>query len=851
MLRNSEFQDLTKPRSLITQWIIFLIILASAIFIRIYYSFTTPIFEADGAIALLTCRVFDMSGIISVEGPFASVLNGFLYKIFGESILIAKLGDTFAAIGILILCYFLALKAYNERTALLTIFFIAFSPLNILFSIMAKPYMVLSFFIMLSAYLFFIGVRAGKHYPVVLGGLCVPLAFGFRTFSIFSLLGMMIMSALLFFRNRSERKADATSFWYPLIFIASALVFLSPILAWRISKLGIYFFRDFGMPEWLKSQDFAYIQKWENVEHHYLDSPFLFFPAFLLFAALMFREREKITANLINFCYAFSFIFLLIINPGHHFPRILVPAIPFLAIMSAYLIDYFLHNLGKINNFSILTALTFSPWLYLLLRFTGPFRTEIFSTTGVIKMITFISVSFAITFLLAYITALKIDLKRSRSGLIFIVMIVSVFAADGLRQAGQQINFLSNSIMPYTAAIEFASPSGKAKGIIYENNPSGILEGKDSLDLRDLHLKDGLELIAGNYEPVLKKYGLSYFIMPMYRYADGIYFTYRDMSIRFLKEEPKMHEELLASGHLNRTYDNATIILLENPEIKLTAGPGQYSDRAIPVRAFTGNRGDDLIEVFFRNQDPEKGCNYALVDIKNRTQTSKELQYTVSLMDGVIEAESFYGKEKNNSPWFSAYSHWSEGTPYMRDYFSNNTAMVFPLSDKSNEGTLYRKLQIDEACYRVYVRMSLPKMDKGEMHLNFSFNGKSLCSFDRRLRGSEFKNYFLGEVNILKGKGNLFELNASGKTDGIETYIAFDRLVFIRKGCSKIKPEKIISIEETPPWEISRGIITLSPGEIKTIKIPKIYPLTGRLEFLAYSPSSNISYLLYCNQQLK
>ena len=851
MLGNSEFQNLTKSHSHISQRIIFSIILASAILIRIYYSLTTPIFEADGAIALLTGRVFDKSGIISIEGPFASVLNGSLYKIFGESILIAKLVDTVASIGIILLCYFFALKAYNKRTALLTAFFIAFSPLNILFSIMAKPYMVLSFLITLSACLFFIGVRTGKYYPVVLGGLCVPLAFGFRTFSIFSLLGMLVMSAILFLRMRNKKEKDTASFWYPLIFIASAIVFLSPILIWRISKLGIYFFRDFGMPEWLKSQDFAYIQKWQNVEHHYLDSPYLFFPAFLLFASVMFRKREKITANLISFCYAFSFIFLLIINPGHHFPRILVPAIPFLSIMSAYLIDYFLNNPGKVSSFSLLTTLTFSPWLYILIKFAGPFGTEVSSTKGVIKMITFISVSFSITLLLSYITALNIDLKRTRSGLIFIVMIVTIFAADGLRQSDKQINILSKSIMPYTAAIEFAPPSGTAKGILYENNPSGMLEGKDSLDLRDLPLKEGLELISGNYEPVSKKHGLSYFIMPMYRYADGIYFTYRDMNIRFLKKEPKMHEELLASDHLDRIYDNASIIILQNPAIRLTEKPGQYSDRAIPVKAFAGNRGDDFLEACFRNQGREMEYNYVLADIRNRTQNRMELKYTVSLMNGVIEAESFYSTGKNNNPWVSAYSHWSEGTPYMRDYFSNNTAMIFPISNKSGEGTLYRKLQLDEACYSVYARISLPKIDKGEIHLNFSFDGKPLCSFDSGFREPEFKYCFLGEINLTKGKENMFDIKASGKTDGKEAYIIFDRLVFIRKGYSEIRPEKITSIADSLPWEFSRGTIILSSGETKTIKIPKNYSLTGRLEFLAYSPSSNISYLLYRNQQLK
>jgi len=828
--------------------IIFAAIIVFALIIRLNFSLTTPLLETDGAIALLTGRVFNESGIISLEGPSAAVLNGLLYKIFGESILIAKLGDTFSAIGIIIICYFFALKAYNSRVALLAIFFITFSPLNILFSIMAKPYMILSFFITLSAYLLYLGISREKYYIVVAGGLCIPIAFGFRTFSMFCLLGISIMAVLLGFINRNEKGDKVISFWYPLTFVVSSLLFLSPILVWRISKVGIFFFRDFGMPDWLKSQDFVYIQRWENVEHHHLDSAFLFFPAFLLFTAMMFRDREKLTANLINFSYAFSFIFLLIINPGHHFPRILVPAISFLCIMSAYIIDYFLSTSTKAINFAILIALTFSPGLYIFLRLSGPFQTEVFSQKGVIKMLFFISISFVSVFVISFITSLNVNLQRIGTKVISVIVILSAFAADGFQEAEKRINILSEAIIPYIAAIEFAPPSGKAKGIVYENNPFGILEGKDSKDLRDIELKDGLELLSGNHELVSEKYGFSYFIIPMYKYADGIFFTYRDMSNRHRGEDPKMHEELLASNRLNRIYDNSTIICLQNPFQKLSGIGSRFTDRAIPVRAFMGRRGENFVEIYFGDSVPETDSDFSTVVLNNRGQRIENFRYIISFMDSVIEAESFYPLKKSDNLWFSAYSHWSVGMPFMRDYFSNNTAMVFPLLNRLGSGTLYRRLQIPEGRYGVYARLSLPKVDNGEIHMNFLFDNKPICEFDGGLFTQGFKNIFLGEINVLKGKENLFEIKASGKADYADKYILFDRLILIRKDNIDIYPEKCPLVEESPSWEISKGRIILSYRERKSVRIPENYNNSGRVEFLAYSPSSNISYLLYFNQ---
>jgi len=835
----------------------FFAILTIAIAIRIYYALTTPLLETDGAIALLNGRVFDERGIIPFEGPFAAILNGSLYKIFGESILIGKLGDTFAGIGILILVYLFTNRAYGERAAILASFFVAFSPLNILFSIMAKPYMILSFFITLSAYLFFIGAGSGRNYLIVLAGACIPIAFGFRTFSIFTILGMMLLSVLLLILKGDDGREGKIKFYHPLIFIVSAFLFLLPIIFWRTGSLGLYFFRDFGMPQWLKSQDFVYMEKWENVENHLLDSPYLFFPVFILFPFIMMKDRSKRSASLLSFCYAFSFMFLLLINPGHHFPRILVPAIPFFCIMSASMIDHLMNNLKRGESYLLLSALVFSPVIYILGRMTGYLDTEVQSSAGVLKMLCFISISFVIVFIFSFVISNESKGKMLIPVSVLVPLILIVFSAEGIRQVDRRINLLSAGIMPYIGAIEHLPASSFAKGIIYENNPFGMLEGKDSKDLRDLPLKDSLSLLSGDYKPVFLRNDISYIVMPMYKYADGIFFTYRDMSIRGNEEEPKMHEELLSSKNLNRIYDNSSIICLYDPSIKRAGKPADFTGRAFPVRPYMGNRGGEFIETFFNGSFPKAGLDFSSVTLKNLRKSPEKLTYTVNFIDDAVEGESFYESDEEHNPWFSVYSHWSQGMPYMSseiDYFSNNAAMVFPLYDSYSEGKLVRKLALDEGSYKVYARLSLSGVGTGKARMDFLFNGSTLSSFDLSspsLSSGRMTNYCIGKINVQNIDESSLEVKASGSSDGAGSYILFDRLFFIREdsvseSVNHQEQNNTLSSLMNEPWQIVKNEINIPPLAEKTITLPKYEEhAPSRVEILVYSSTSKLSSLLY------
>lgn len=821
---------------------VFLLILLAAFSIRVYYSLTTPLLETDGSIALLNARVFDEKGIIPPEGPSASILNAFLFRIFGETILVGKLGDTAASLAILIIAYFFSLKAYNERTALFAAFFITFSPLNILFSIMAKPYMMLSFFIMLSAFLLFLGSQKNRYFYIVFGALCIPVAFGFRTFSIFSFLaaGLILLAGFLYKFCEYDRKEMSPV--YPAVYIFFGLIFFSPILFWRIKRLGFYFFRDFGMPDWLKSQDFAYIQKWENVEHHFMDSAFLFLPVFLIFIYCLFKNREKILPNIIIFCFPVSFVILLLINSGHHFPRILVPAIPFFCIMSAVLIDSVLSSLSSPLNKALLAALPISMWIYMAGNLSGPFRTEVSTTSGVMRMVVHIALSFTVSYIIAFVVCRDSKFHKNTVS-ILVFFLLSGFAVDGLKRSNSRINVLSSSIMPYISAIEKAPSSGEARGILYENNPFGMLSGKDSKDLRNLALSDGIRFLSGDFIPVAQKNSLSYFIIPGFKYADGIFYTYRDMSIRHGGTEPKMHEEMYASSELDRVYDNSIIINLFYPLSMRPESPSPYTDRSIKVGSFFGRRGDSFVEAYFSPRNsvgkPEK------VILKNISADEAELIYRIDTADSVIEAESFYEKgDKEINPWFPAYSHWSVGKKYLNDYFYGNSAMVFPFSEKIGEWALGRKLHYSAGCYRIFAKISYRGEKYSRLNAELLFDGKVLNKFSADELADSNDLLYAGSVNIQNDSDINIVLKVDVDSYVNESFLVFDRLVFYRSDCNEDDTSDN-DFSDTSPKPLAEGRITIKPGDAKPIEIPEVAESGKHIEFTAYNPENMLSYLLY------
>ncbi|RMF92503.1 MAG: hypothetical protein D6734_12100, partial [Candidatus Schekmanbacteria bacterium] len=778
-------------------YVVLLLIIICGISLRSYYCLTTPLLETDGSIALLNARVFNEIGIIPPEGPSATILNAFLFRIFGESILIGKFGDTIASIGVLILLYLFCIKAYNKRTALLAAFFLAFSPLNILFSIMAKPYMMLSFFIMLSAYLLLLGMMDKKTYFSIFAALCIPVAFGFRTFSIFSFLAVGLIFLSFSFLRIIKYDEDISPF-YPFLYLFSGIIFFIPILYLRIKKLGFYFFRDFGMPEWLKSQDFAYLEKWENVEHHFLDSGFLFFPLFIIFLYFCFKQKEKIIPNFIVFFFSASFVFLLIINPGHHFPRIIVPAIPFLCIIASHTLDQ-LMNFAK-SDFAktLLGAQAASMWIFSGGYFIGIFKTEVSSVSGVLKMLIYISMSFSASLIISFLYFRRREIKNYMI-YFFLFLILLSFSIDGLKRSNSRINLLSSAIMPYISAIEKLPSSEKAKGIIYENNPFGILEGKNSLDLRNLPFSDGIDLLAGNYISVSKKNKLSYFVIPGYEEADGIYYTYRDMIERHRGYPPRMHREMLSSPLLDRIYDNSTIIILHCPFAMDIENPPLYTRKSIEVSPYMGRRGYDFVEVYFDNLFSKKMPKKVI--LRNLSNKALELNYKFEAMDYVFEAESFYkiGDDSENL-WFPAYAHWSIDEKYFNDFFYGNLAMVFPLFKKSLNTVLFKDVNIKEGYYHIYSNLSFKGNPNSLKAVNFVVNGKLLNRVTPVEMSEKNEVFYIGD-SFLNNKSR-FEVSIDKSDEGYnsESYIIFDRIVIVRADEGMVglnnKKESIISSPE-------------------------------------------------------
>ena len=595
--------------------------------VRIFYALTTPLIETDGAVILLNARQFAYTGKISLDSTLAGIVLGFLYRITGEYLIVGKILELSVALLTIAITYIFCIRAYNLRTAFLSSLFLAFFPLHVIFSYLCKGYTFTSLLTISSALLLFLSIEKKKYSLAVFAGIASSLTFFFRTFSIICILGILcwLLADSVFKLKRKER---IDSYGKSLLaFLISSAIFLAPFFAFRIKRLGIFFFRDFGMPAWLQSMEFFYRDLWSNICDYYSVIFFIFLPAFIFFIYLSIKDEKNKIPNKLILAFTLSYIALVIINPGHHFPRILVPAIPFICIIIAAAIDSVSDNTSSFYSpLLILTSLLGSIF-YLYFKFKGPFNTPIENLNGILKMIFFVVLSFILMGLVSLfiIKILKPDslFKSNLFPTISITILTLIIIFYSSRYTYLKTKDLCSWINGYIQAIKFIPENTADTLLVYENAPFANLMGHEAYNFRDLELSDGISMIRGNVEEIAKKYFIRFFIVPSNETDDRIYYTYREISRRFTGKDPEFHSMLETSESINRIYDNGSIAVFYYPYNETSPSPLRL--KKISLDSLTGKSfAFDKTEVYFLTSESNK--NLRTVKTVGSDSVSKPLQ---------------------------------------------------------------------------------------------------------------------------------------------------------------------------------------------------------------------------------
>ena len=584
--------------------------------IRFFYSLSTPLIETDGAVILLNARQFAYTGKISIDSSLAGIILGFIYRFTGEHLVVGKILESLVALITIIITYIFCVKAYNPRVAFLSSTFLAIFPLHVIFSYLCKGYTYTSLLIISSALLLLISIEKEKFSFAVLAGITASLAFFFRTFSMAIVIGIFVWLLIdLIIKLKKKEKTDFLSKNLS-VFLISSVLFLLPFFAYRINKLGIYFFRDFGMPAWLQSMEYFYRGLWSNICDYYSLIYFIFLPSFVFFIYISFSNKKIYIPNLLVLVFSLSYIILAIINPGHHFPRILMPAVPMMCIIMAVAIDSVFNSSSQHHSPFLILTLVLGSIFYLFLKFTGPFNTPLENLDGILKMTFYVSISYLLMALPSLLITKALNSKSlfqsnlfSYTGTSILILMIIFYS---IRYTYWRTKDLTGWINSYIQAIKFI-PESPDSLLVYENAPFANLMGFEAYNFRDLELSDGIRMIRGDVEETARKYFIRFFVVPSHETDDRIYYTYREMSRRFTGKDPEFHSRLESSESISRIYDNGNIVIFFYPYEESSPFPlrlKQISLDSLTGKSFAFNK----TEVYFRISGAKKYLKTDLQD---------------------------------------------------------------------------------------------------------------------------------------------------------------------------------------------------------------------------------------------
>jgi len=321
---------------------VFVLILLLFFIVKIYSIFIVHDIWWDSSVFLGMGKYiysFSEVGLWESSRPLVwPLVLGFFWKIGLDAVFFGKLLMILFSSGILILTYLTAHEVFNKKVALVSSLFLALSSTFFLFNNILHTEIVSTFFALFGSYLFI-----KKHYN--LSGLLLGIAFMTR---FFQLLVFVALSLILFYLFMKKKIPYRILFYFSLFFLIPVIPYLILNYILYNNPLHPFILQSFmsQFTGWVFFQPF-YFYFVNLVKENIL---VLFSVLALLF---IFRKPEF---KKMYIAIVFLFIFIPYNLVAHKEMRLLIPALPFLYILTSYGLFYFI-GLFKRNKNIILSLL--------------------------------------------------------------------------------------------------------------------------------------------------------------------------------------------------------------------------------------------------------------------------------------------------------------------------------------------------------------------------------------------------------------------------------------------------------------------------------------------------------------
>ena len=300
------------------------------------------------------------TGVPSITSTLQVFLISLAYRIGGTKLTVARYVPLLAGWGTMLLLY-LQGDDPKERTGVWAALLYGVLPISIFFGVSELPYGTMAFLAVLALWSLVQAQGKGLAWLGIVAGLALGGAFLCKTFAAVFILPVGY-SLVFHLRNERERREKR---WTPdLLALAVWAAIVGGAIIWRLPVFGWSIFNDYPTDWRFDLATQIWSARWfDLINLHSLALPILA-PGVAL--AIARRNAEPFVRLGIWLIAADVAVYLF--NPVNHFPRVLLPATPFLAYIAAAEMTRAVE--GK--RFQVLVAWALTAFLLLVVRLSWP-----------------------------------------------------------------------------------------------------------------------------------------------------------------------------------------------------------------------------------------------------------------------------------------------------------------------------------------------------------------------------------------------------------------------------------------------------------------------------------------------
>lgn len=375
-------------KKIITKNFLIIIILLIACFLRFYrFEEFVTFLNDEGRDAIILKRIITLEHLPAI-GPPTSIgqiyLGPFYYYFISPWLLIFRFNPVGPAFGValfsliyILVNYFIIKKLIDEKTALISSFFIAFSSVMIEFSRFSWNPNLLPLFTLLTVYFFIKSLKNNQWYFYALTGVFLSFSIQLHYLALFLVFSVGFFYLFFLLKNFKNIKKILINY---SILILNFLFFTFPLL---IFDLRHNFLNSKNFLNLLKNSESNFSSKINNFFDSFyflnyysfnisLNKFFIYFLIFLFFLSLFFVFKKNSPIKFILFIFNLIILFMTFYSgPKHsHYFMILYPLY---YVLIAYFLGFNLENFfGKILVFVFIIGFLFLNWeKYPYFRYKG------------------------------------------------------------------------------------------------------------------------------------------------------------------------------------------------------------------------------------------------------------------------------------------------------------------------------------------------------------------------------------------------------------------------------------------------------------------------------------------------